>query len=274
MIPSSYRVAVIAVFLAIATHGLALQDYSTSEPAQTEGSGSVEVAAFGSSFKDLVAGAAASAPPPSRHQAQPPQPTQPAEKQTLSPNANAPTLQGTTGASKVTAPRASNTHSSAVSQKALAPAQSTNVVSAKATKTEIKPEAEPKPKGQVASQQGNANKTAKKGSDAGRKRDGSSKATQNRVASAKQGDAAADNYKGLVLRKISRTRRKSVNIRGTAVVRFQIADSGSLASLSISRSSGSKRLDQVALAQIRTAAPFPPPPFGARRNYTIEIVGQ
>ncbi|WP_156883657.1 energy transducer TonB family protein, partial [Salipiger mucosus] len=49
---------------------------------------------------------------------------------------------------------------------------------------------------------------------------------------------------------------------------------GGLAGVSIARSSGSRRLDRDAMRVIQRAAPFPPPPSGARRSYSIQIVGQ
>jgi len=141
-------------------------------------------------------------------------------------------------------------------------------------KLQPEPKAAPEPEPQIASRQGNAQKSARKGTETGETSAGSANARQSASASTSQGNAAATNYAGLVKRKILRARRRSVNIRGTARVTFQIADNGSLVSTAISRSSGSKRLDQVALAQVQAAAPFPRPPQGARRRFTIEIVGR
>ncbi|MEL6647438.1 MAG: TonB family protein [Pseudomonadota bacterium] len=47
-----------------------------------------------------------------------------------------------------------------------------------------------------------------------------------------------------------------------------------MAGLSVSKSSGSARLDLAALSMVRRAAPFPAPPPGARRNFSINIQGQ
>lgn len=87
------------------------------------------------------------------------------------------------------------------------------------------------------------------------------------------GNAAAANYPGQIIRRIQRTRRERVNLRGSAQVSFTIAANGALAAVSIVRSSGSARLDQVALQQVHRAAPFPPPPAGARRNFILRIDG-
>lgn len=87
-----------------------------------------------------------------------------------------------------------------------------------------------------------------------------------------QGNAAADNYSGLVMRRIQRAKRQA-SVRGEALVRFKITAGGGLAGLSIARSSGSGKLDGIALAQVRRAAPFPPPPPGARTSFSVRIKG-
>ncbi|MEP4036568.1 TonB family protein [Pseudophaeobacter sp.] len=87
-----------------------------------------------------------------------------------------------------------------------------------------------------------------------------------------QGNAAVSNYPGLVMRRIQRAKRRA-NVRGVAVVRFRVTAGGGLSGLSIARSSGSAKLDGIALAQVRRAAPFPPPPSGARTSFTVRIKG-
>ena len=87
------------------------------------------------------------------------------------------------------------------------------------------------------------------------------------------GNAAASNYPGVVLRKIQR-RKPRTSIRGTAVVSFAIAPSGALAALSLSQSSGSPKLDQLALSAVRRAAPFPRPPAGARTRFRLPVKGR
>jgi TonB family protein len=88
------------------------------------------------------------------------------------------------------------------------------------------------------------------------------------------GNAAASNYPGEVMRKLARVRRPSSSARGVAVVAFHVADNGALAGVTIARSSGSPQLDQAALAIVQGAAPFPPPPQGAQRSFSIDIVGR
>ena len=88
-----------------------------------------------------------------------------------------------------------------------------------------------------------------------------------------QGNAAASNYPGLVMRRIQRAKRRA-NVRGEAIVAFRIGPGGGLAGVSLARSSGSARLDEIAVAQVRRAAPFPPPPSGARTSFTVRIKGK
>ncbi|WP_208352096.1 energy transducer TonB [Pseudaestuariivita rosea] len=91
--------------------------------------------------------------------------------------------------------------------------------------------------------------------------------------SSQAGNAAATNYPGEVMRQIARVPRPQVGARGEATVRFSIASNGRLQSVSIARSSGSARLDRAALQVIQRAAPFPPPPVGARRSFSLKIEG-
>lgn len=53
---------------------------------------------------------------------------------------------------------------------------------------------------------------------------------------------------------------------GTAVVEFTVGANGEITSRRIKKSSGSKALDEAALASIERAAPFPPIPDGLHRN--------
>ena len=133
---------------------------------------------------------------------------------------------------------------------------------------------EPQPQRQAAPQpQGNADRSARAGQATGRAEGTSATSGQGGQAST-AGNAAASNYPGLVMRKISRVPRPRVGSRGEAVVAFRIAANGGLAGASLARSSGSAALDNAALQVIRRAAPFPPPPRGARSDYTITIKGQ
>lgn len=93
-------------------------------------------------------------------------------------------------------------------------------------------------------------------------------------ASAQAGNAAVSNYPGQVMRRISRVPKPRINSRGTTVVAFSISSGGGLAGVAVARSSGSAALDQAAVRVIRKAAPFPKPPRGARRQFSIRIKGR
>jgi len=99
------------------------------------------------------------------------------------------------------------------------------------------------------------------------------------AAAQEAGNAAIDNYKGKVRRKLSRARyypaeAKRQGLRGVAHVRFTVTSNGGLAGVSLARSAGSSILDEAALDAVRRAAPFPPIPAGAGRDswvFTIPI---
>jgi len=76
------------------------------------------------------------------------------------------------------------------------------------------------------------------------------------------------------MRGLARVRRTAIPTRGASVVAFRIGDNGNLAGVSNARNSGSPQLDRAALAVAQSAAPFPPPPHGAQRSFSIEIVGR
>ncbi len=131
--------------------------------------------------------------------------------------------------------------------------------------------AAPKP----AQAKGNANRNARAGSQHG----AAAKPAQARqagktVSQKAQGNAAAANYAGQVMQRISRVPRPQTSARGVAVVRFSIAANGGLSSVGIAGSSGSAALDQAALAVVRKAQPFPAPPSGAGRSFSIRIKGR
>ncbi|MGB0901685.1 energy transducer TonB family protein [Halocynthiibacter sp.] len=88
------------------------------------------------------------------------------------------------------------------------------------------------------------------------------------------GNAAASNYDGRIWRKLSRTRRVRSPARGEATVRFHIQASGMPTRIRIELSSGIPAVDQAAMEHIRRAAPFPPPPSGARRDFGYIYTGR
>jgi len=122
---------------------------------------------------------------------------------------------------------------------------------------------------------GNAKRNNTKGADAGQNKDAKATTTgQTQKAASQAGNAAVSNYPGQVMRRISRVGKPRVKSKGEAVIAFTISASGGLGGVSVARSSGSSALDQAALSLIRKAAPFPKPPAGARRQYTIKIKGR
>lgn len=135
---------------------------------------------------------------------------------------------------------------------------------------EPKPKPKPKPRPKPS---GNSAQNAVQGTVAGQgPKPGGQASVQPGKAQA-QGNAAASNYGGLVVRRIVRNKR-TINIKGTGKVSFSIRPDGSLAGLRISRSSGSGKLDSFFLKTVRRAAPFPPPPPGAKTNFGVELHGR
>jgi len=87
------------------------------------------------------------------------------------------------------------------------------------------------------------------------------------------GNADAANYAGLVMLHLSKVRRPRASSPGSAFVSFTIGNQGELEDIRISISSRSARFDRDALAVVRRAAPFPPPPPGVNRSFSVEIEG-
>lgn len=131
----------------------------------------------------------------------------------------------------------------------------------------------PEPPAPSAQPRGNNNANATRGVAEGAAKQPGGQSRQAGGKARQQGNAATSNYPGLILRRIERAKRRA-NVRGEAVVSFRIAPSGALAQVAIARSSGSGRLDDIALVQVRRAAPFPPPPAGARTSFTVRIKGK
>ncbi|MEM9313324.1 MAG: TonB family protein [Pseudomonadota bacterium] len=85
------------------------------------------------------------------------------------------------------------------------------------------------------------------------------------------GNAEASNYAGNIVRILSRKRLPSSARRGEALISFSLADDGQITSISVADSSGSRRFDRAAVRLIEGCAPFPEPPQGAKRDYTVVI---
>ncbi|WP_373636656.1 energy transducer TonB [Yoonia sp. BS5-3] len=139
------------------------------------------------------------------------------------------------------------------------------------------PEPAPQPpRQQTASSSGNADQNATRGSTEGQQNGqatAASNGANNDATNAATARAAA-NYQGQVLRQINSTRIERLNARGTAIIAFSISPSGTLASVSVARSSGNARIDQAGMNHIQRAAPFPPPPPGAQTRFQVEFEGR
>jgi protein TonB len=144
------------------------------------------------------------------------------------------------------------------------------------TATRADPPSEPAPKLKAKAKPEPASGAAAGAAEAERKgvaegtEKGSSEEVAGKTASTDEGgNAAASNYPGTVMRKISRTKKPKVGAQGTAVVGFEIAASGDLAGVRLLRSSGEPAIDAAAMDHLRRAAPFPAPPAGAQRRFQI-----
>lgn len=69
-------------------------------------------------------------------------------------------------------------------------------------------------------------------------------------------------YEAAVRARIARHKPGGLPHRGTAVVSFAISGSGGLVFARLAGSSGNGAIDDAAVAAVRAAAPFPPPPDG------------
>lgn len=58
---------------------------------------------------------------------------------------------------------------------------------------------------------------------------------------------------------------------GTAIVSFTIGRSGEASGIVLARSSGDPALDAEALATVRRASPFPPPPHGVPARFSAPL---
>lgn len=83
------------------------------------------------------------------------------------------------------------------------------------------------------------------------------------------GNATTTNYAGRVLAQLNRTASVAVSGSGWAQVIFVISASGALASVDVIDGSGSRSINSAAIQQVRSAAPFPPPPSGKSRRLSF-----
>jgi periplasmic protein TonB len=299
MIPRSRLIAILALLVALATHAAVMLDFGDKPETKIKGGGDAGVAALGNSFRNMTAG---TIPPETPDMAEPSkqEPIKQSEPQSSQTALPAPSTARAPEQTKPAQPAPPQQQKAALAPAPMAaltpvtspqtptppqlktqppqPQQKASVAPPKLEptdqkKTPVKPiKDKPKTKKkQAAAPKGNSAKNERVGQASGKSKSKKSTASASGRKAAQQGNAAASNYRGIVLRKINRARRKSTKIRGTALVSLRIADNGSLAHVSISRSSGSARLDKIALSQVRAAAPFPRPPAGANRAYSVKI---
>jgi protein TonB len=82
---------------------------------------------------------------------------------------------------------------------------------------------------------------------------------------------ANSNYPGIVRAHLARYQRHDHSAQGSAMVSFGLDAGGRVTHVSVARGSGNASLDQEAQAMVRRASPFPPPPAGAPRSFTVPV---
>ena len=78
-------------------------------------------------------------------------------------------------------------------------------------------------------------------------------------------------YQQLVMSKLTKalSLEPRRGVPGAAVVTFVLDDQGGVASVTINRTSGDADLDNEAMTVIRKGSPYPSPPPGGKRDYTV-----
>lgn len=268
----------VALVSASALHLLILQPWQTPEPALTEAGSGAAIATLGTSFVDMVAGTQQPARPQqtltadptkdeTEHMAAQPAP-QPATVKSARP------LEPQRKAARPVAETEHRPPTKDVTEATTPPRASTSLTTS--LRPKLRPD-RPQPARSPApppADTGQAAQNAVQGVASGQA--SATAKTQGRPTAkpSASGTAAATNYPGVVMRYIARQRRPDLGVRGTAVIDFTIAPDGRLAQAQVARSSGSSALDRAALQIVQRAAPFPPPPDGARRSHSVGIKGR
>lgn len=314
MLRSSTLVKCLALAIALAAHGALALVLVTPQEIRTEGGGGAAEVRLGNAFADMAAGTlsamqaetTAETAPYAETPPEPARPTAAAPLAAVTPEAAAPS--GGAPATPITsdtpsaeapaeAPRVEETAPSSPAQPQMAAKPSR----AAEEKLVAEPEADPavsrslrpeqrsaefeqahkapptpeptQPAQTTRSAAGNAPQDARAGDATGT---ASATETQRGTSDTADstGNAEASNYPGLVMQRLAQAGKPRVNTRGTAVVAFSVNAAGALNAVSLARSSGSSTLDQAALQLVRSASPFPPPPQGAQRNFSIQIKGR
>lgn len=289
----------VALSLALVAHGALAITFVAPETPQTEGGGGAAEVRLGSAFADMAAGTL-SATRPEAAQETPPTEIPPAKTADQA----VPVEAETVPSEHVTATAESETPERIAPTQALPAMQDTASATLEAVQPQpariveetadslavarsMRPQArradfgETQAPVQAAARQrpparpapGNADRNAQAGEASGNQ---DAIAQQSGPGGRQQaaGNAAASDYPGLVMRILSRAGKPRVRARGAAVVSFSIGPQGGLASVSLAHPSGSDALDQAALQLVRGAGPFPTPPAGARRSFSIQIEGR
>jgi protein TonB len=93
------------------------------------------------------------------------------------------------------------------------------------------------------------------------------------------GEADISSYLGRVVAHLRRFKRypaeaQAANVQGTARVRFSVGSKGDVLATRLIASSGTKLLDEEAVAMVARAGPFPPIPSEIHRNsmtFTVPV---
>lgn len=120
------------------------------------------------------------------------------------------------------------------------------------------------------SSRGNNSENARRGVSDGQDVKNGGRSTHANKSSTSEGHAEIADYPSKVQSRLRRVVKvpanfKSADVRTTITIRLSISRDGSLAHLSLTRSSGIPTLDEAILRSIRRASPFPPLPSGWRK---------
>ena len=88
------------------------------------------------------------------------------------------------------------------------------------------------------------------------------------------GAVSSISYKAIVfgrLQSVNHAGTPTKGVPGAAGLHFKIGDDGALLGARVTRPSGNPAFDANVLDMVRKAAPFPPPPPGAEREYDATI---
>lgn len=288
MIRASRFVLSVCAVTALGLHGAGVWVSAPQARAALEGGAGATEVMLGESFADMVAGAAQPVSEetvtptvraedtlrPTRPEVAEPSAPQPViEAADTPPRALAPAVQATLAAPAPPPQTTAQANAETGLQVSRRPMARPENVTAQATPDRA-PDPKPKPltRGNAGS---NADQTATRGSTAGHETATAARQGRDRPSqSTNAGNAAASTYPGQVMRHLARVPRPRADTRGAALVQFSISEGGRLASVRVARSSGSTRLDRAALTVVERAAPFPAPPSGAQRSFSVQIKGE